>query len=239
MWVWCSFLPASSFAASRKCAVENIFYMLAVALRFPSPFRDEPVDFEHIDDLFDFVVEHFANLVEPALARGLYRAYVEREDNLLTVRGRIAIAEDIRRNHVLRHRTFCRFTEFTWDVPENRVIRQTVYVVSPAGATYRSFADRLAESIICSASSIRSRCRLSVFDRFTYHRLNDDYEPIHRLCRLFLEGASVSEELGEFGFRAFLLDMNSVLRGVCHRLVAGKWPSALLGNSPVVRNHAG
>ena len=33
---------------------------------------------------------------------------------------------------------------------------------------------------------------------------------IHQLCRLFLEGASLTEELGVFDFRAFLVDMNKL-----------------------------
>src|SRR5690606_20848478 len=47
-------------------------------------------------------------------------------------------------------------------------------------------------------------------DRFTYHRLNADYEPLHKLCRLFLEGATLSEQSGGFTFQTFLIDMNSL-----------------------------
>lgn len=190
-----------------KVAVDNIFFMLAKVLGFPSPFLPFHISFESVDELFDFVVDHFANLVDERLSRGLYRSYVEREGNLLTVRGRIAIAEDIRRNHVLRHRTYCQFTEFTWDVPENRIIRQTVHVVAQL-VRRTDLRRRLNELDHQLGELDPAPLPLSVFDRFAYHRLNDDYEPIHRLCRLFLEGASVSEELGEFGFRAFLLDMN-------------------------------
>jgi 5-methylcytosine-specific restriction enzyme subunit McrC len=41
-----------------------------------------------------------------------------------------------------------------------------------------------------------------------YHRLNDDYRPIHELCRMFLSYMSISEDVGTFAFRGFLLDMN-------------------------------
>lgn len=190
-----------------KAPVRNVFYMLATAYGFRSPFLDQAIAFEQIDELFDFLVEHLANLIDTRLERGLYRAYVEREENLAAVRGRIMIAEDLRRNAVLRHRTFCQFTEFTWDIPENRVIRQTVFAMSRlvrrAGLQQRLAAlDRALGEI--DARPLPS----SVFDTFHYHRLNDDYRPIHRLCRVLLEGASVSEHTGDLGFRAFLLDMN-------------------------------
>jgi 5-methylcytosine-specific restriction enzyme subunit McrC len=41
-----------------------------------------------------------------------------------------------------------------------------------------------------------------------YHRLNDDYRPIHELCRMFLSHTTISEDVGSFAFRGFLLDMN-------------------------------
>jgi hypothetical protein len=33
-----------------------------------------------------------------------------------------------------------------------------------------------------------------------YHRLNDDYRPIHELCRMFLRYSSISEGVGEIRF---------------------------------------
>ncbi len=67
----------------------------------------------------------------------------------------------------------------------------------------------------------------SAIDRFTYGRLNDDYRPIHRLCRLFLEGSSVSEEAGVFDFRTFLFDMNALFERFVTRLLEIQSPSDL------------
>jgi 5-methylcytosine-specific restriction enzyme subunit McrC len=48
------------------------------------------------------------------------------------------------------------------------------------------------------------------FDRFSYTRLNRAYEPVHRLARLLLEEMSLSEQLGDYEFVSFLLDMNEL-----------------------------
>jgi 5-methylcytosine-specific restriction enzyme subunit McrC len=192
-----------------KAPVRNVFFMLATAYGLRSPFLDQAIAFQRIDELFDFLVEHLANLVEERLEHGLYRAYVEREDNLPAVRGRIMIAEDLRRNAVLRQRTMCQFTEFTWDIPENRIIRQTIYAMSRLVHSHQ-LQLRLAALDRALGEIDPTPLPLSRFDSFHYHRLNDDYRPIHRLCRLLLEGASVSEHAGGVGFRAFLLDMNQL-----------------------------
>lgn len=190
-----------------KAPVRNVFFMLATAYRFGSPFSDQALAFERVDELFDFLVEHLANLIDARLARGLYRAYIDREENLPAVRGRIMVAEDLRQNAILRHRTMCQFTEFTWDIPENRVIRQTVFAVSRL-VRRPDLQRRLAALDRALGEIDPAPLPLSAFDTFHYHRLNEDYRPIHRLCRLLLDGASVSEDAGRIGFRAFLLDMN-------------------------------
>jgi 5-methylcytosine-specific restriction enzyme subunit McrC len=54
-----------------------------------------------------------------------------------------------------------------------------------------------------------------------YNRLNGEYRQIHRLCGLFLQGASLSEELGPFEFRTFLLDMNKLFEDFVSKVFDG------------------
>lgn len=65
-------------------------------------------------------------------------------------------------------------------------------------------------------------------DGLAYHRLNEDYRPLHRLCRLFLEGASLSEDSGTFGFDAFLLDMNRLFEAFVTRALQERLPFPLV-----------
>ncbi len=58
----------------------------------------------------------------------------DQQDNLGVVRGRIEFARDIRENYVLRQRTYCRYSELIWDIPENQVRN--------GGATWRSGSRR-------------------------------------------------------------------------------------------------
>jgi len=209
-----------------KVPVRNLFHMLAVAFELESPFRDEATQLERLDELLEFVVAHFANLVEARVDHGLYRDYVEVEENLGTVRGRISIAEDLRRNHVTRHRTYCRFTEFTWDVPENQVVRQVVHRL--AGWGMRPVLQQRLRSLDGVLGEVRpTALPVSALDRIRYHRLNEDYRPIHQLCRLFLEGASLSEQEGVLDFRTFLVDMNRLFEAFVTQLLRERAPATV------------
>ena len=157
-----------------KVPVRSLFYMLAVAFNLPSPFLPEWSEFDELDEMLEFVVAHYADLLESRIAHGLYRTYAEREENLSAVRGRIAVADDVRHNFVLRHRTYCRFAEFTWDVPENQILRQVAHLVAgwvrkPELRMQLRRIDRLMGEVA------PTNLPASALDRFTYHRLNDDY----------------------------------------------------------------
>ena len=192
-----------------KVPVRNLFYMLGVAYDLPSPFRDELAKYAQLDELLEFVVSFFADLVERRLDQGLYRSYVEQEDNLMAVRGRILFAEDVRHNYVLRHRTYCRYAEFSWDIPENQIIRQVTYLLGGWGL--RPNLRRRLHRLDGALSEITSvTLPASIISGFQYNRLNEDYRHLHQLCRLFLEGSSLSEESGPFDFQTFLVNMDKL-----------------------------
>lgn len=212
-------LPSGTVLESRpKIPIKNLFYMLAVAFQLPS-FQPEVAALDRLDQLLEFVANYFADLVEKKIANGLYRWYVENEDNLTSIRGRIQIVEDCRRNYVVRQNTFCRFDEFSWDIPENQVVRQVSHFLS--GWEFQidtRFRLGRIDSLMDEVS--RTTFSASDVDKFHYHRLNADYEQLHQLCSLFLDGASLSETAGIFSFRAFLIDMNKLFEKFVCQVVA-------------------
>ena len=189
-----------------KVSVDNLFYMISVAFRL-DPFRREMASFERLDDLLAAIARVFAGLVEDRIAEGLYRSYVELSDNLRYVRGRIDFTQDLRSNLLLRHRVHCTYTDFTWDIEENQILRQVAHLLSGWGfdPDLRLRLSRL-DNALAEVSPVT--LPVSAISRFRYDRLNDEYRHPHQLCRLFLEGASLSENLGVWDSRTFLVDMN-------------------------------
>lgn len=204
----------------------NLFFMLSIAFELPDPLLGTPTDVDSIEEVLAFVVAQFVGMVEERIDRGLYRAYVEEEDNLAMVRGRTAIVEDVRHNHVMRHRTYCRYSEYSWDVPENQVIRQVVRLL--VGWRFPLVLRRRLRALDVALEEVTpGRYVAADLDRFAYNRLNEEYRPLHALCRLFLAGASPSDETGPFPFEAFLLDMNRLFEAFVTQVLRDHAPTAL------------
>lgn len=195
-----------------KIPLMNLLWMLAAVedltnIQFQQ--LEETVELKEFDQILEIIADTFADMVERRLDLGLYRNYVEEEGNLPTVRGRILIAQDVHQNTVLRHRTFCRYTTYSWDLPENQVIRQVSRQLSGWG-----FSSQLTGRFVALDHQMDevgiSRFQASDVDRFVYNRQSRDYRSIHRYCRFFLNGASLNEEAGEEAFDGFLWNMNAL-----------------------------
>lgn len=238
-WVGVITLPSGRRLESRpKVPVRNLFYMLAVALdlKFRSiTFWDELAEYEGLDDVLEFVASYYADLVDERIKHGLYRSYIEREENLGFVRGRIMFSEDVRRNYALRHRTYCSYSDFTWDIPENQIIRQVIHLLSNWGFRPK-IKFRLSQTDNMLAEVTPTQLPSRVIDSFHYTRHNSDYHHIHQLCRLFLEGSSLHEDVGPFEFQTFLLDMNKLFEQFVTQLLINKAPSDTVVN-PQLRMH--
>jgi 5-methylcytosine-specific restriction enzyme subunit McrC len=195
-----------------KIPLTNLLWMLAAvedltAIEFKQ--LEDSVSLKEFDQILEIIADAFAGMVEHRLDLGLYRNYIEEEGNLTAIRGRILFAPDIAQDAVLRHRTYCQYTTYSWDLPENQVIRQVAWQLSgwgfSSGLTGRLVAfDHQMDEVSTSRSSAED------VDRFAYNRQSEDYRPIHRYCRFFLSGASLNEEAGDVAFDGFLWNMNAL-----------------------------
>ncbi len=109
-----------------KVPIGNVLSLLAVAYEFYTddpPFLDRTVPYSPTHSRpVQALVEHFVTLVETLLREGLLRRYIEQEENLSAIRGRLVFDKQVQRNLVRRNRIFCRFSNCDVDNVENRIV---------------------------------------------------------------------------------------------------------------------
>lgn len=209
-YVFALALPSGAILRSEpRHPVRNVLLMLKYAYDLNLHLDRAPVRLDSLEGLLEFVARQFMGLVEERIAAGLFREYVDVEENLVPVRGRIMFAQDLRLNSVLRYRTYCRYSELRWDVPENQVIRHVVQLLLAHDfnedlRTGLRGLDRLMDEVT------PVRFLSSDLVRFSYTRHTQDYEAIHDLCRLIIDASSVSEQQGAYLFTGFAIDMNDL-----------------------------
>ena len=176
------------------------------------------------DSLLDLVALLFAEATQGVVRRGLMAGYIEREEDLPMVRGRILGDRQVLERFGRLDRIICRFDELEHDVDENRLLAAALRVASRRVETpivHRKLARlRAVLEPICDPSKLDLKAARS---EITYNRLNSHYQQAHALAWLILDALGVDDLLSPGPTRsfAFLLDMNLLFERFVERLVEG------------------
>lgn len=105
--------------------LSELFFLLDYAPH--GAFLSSSIGASETEDLWTSMARSFISLVEPELARGLLRGYKRVDDALSTVRGRIRISDQIRRRPGMTLPLEVSYSEFTPDIPENRILHTALH----------------------------------------------------------------------------------------------------------------
>jgi 5-methylcytosine-specific restriction enzyme subunit McrC len=192
---------------SPKVPLGNLFGMLEYAYNLKSfQFLDGLVDCDSIQEFY----EKFANVLSKKVLdrnrKGFYRCYEGQREILPYVRGKIDMGRVLRKPWVADIR--CHYEDLTADVDENQILTWTLFKIARSGiCTERVLPTvRRAYRSLQGLTSLISHPPESCIKRF-YNRLNNDYEPMHALCRFFLEHSGPTHQVGEKRILPFLVNM--------------------------------
>jgi 5-methylcytosine-specific restriction enzyme subunit McrC len=172
--------------------------------------------------LVDLIALLLAEGTEAILRGGLLADYVEREDDLPVVRGRLLADQQVLRCFGRVDRLVCRFDEQEHDILENRLLAAALGKCATR-VSHESVRRRVRRQL----AILQGMCRPDMLNLeaarggITYHRLNEHYRDAHALAWILLDGLGTQDVLAPGGTRcfAFLIDMNRLFEMFVYRLV--------------------
>ena len=203
-------------------AVRNLLYMLEYTNQLSVKQYSLAALSQQDLDWFEILTRLFAvNLLEE-WQRGAFRNYQSVSDTLPVLKGKWNLIEQLRRPE-RKHLFSVTFDEFTADNQLNRVLR---YVVERLYQLTRNFHNRqMLHELQQWMEEVTLLTKVNIEDLrlIPITRLNQRYEPLLNLARLFLENESIQLSSGNFHTFAFALDMNKLFEEFvisfidCHR----------------------
>ena len=181
------------------------------------------------DSLLELFALLFVEAGERVLRRGLLSGYVEREDDLPMVRGRILEDRQVLERFGRLDRIICRFDELEHDVVENQLLTAALRVASPrvtsVGLQRRISRLRGVLEPICDTDQLDLAGARTTL---TYNRLNAHYETAHQLGWLLFDALGIDDLFapGETRSFSFLLNMNQLFERFVTRVVEQVLPAA-------------
>jgi len=191
-----------------RLSVPKLFFLLAYAAD-PKGWRDQIAEFEPAPDLLDAVANGFSWHALVALKRGLLRGYVNIDERLTTIRGRVRFGDQIARSASLPVPVEVSYSDYTEDVLENQMLRTaTLVLLGLRRVPIRARKRLLKLRGLLDAVGLVERPREARMPLLT--RLNDRYGNSLRLAELILHASSIDAAKGRLAVSAFIFDMNKV-----------------------------
>lgn len=197
---------------------KRLVHMLAVAL-------DLKIDLGVITDLawqretlLEILIRIFCDKLTTALRKGMPRRYLEREEDLPTLRGQLDITRQFTRHAVNSSRLACRFDLLSEDIALNRLMKAAVVRLlrvsrrSTNQQRLRELAFIYADIADVPPSALRC-------DEVVIDRTNRSWQELFAMARLFLQNRYQTTTGGAGQGTAMLFEMSALFEEYVGRLV--------------------
>lgn len=187
---------------------KNILINMLKTLK-ESPFKN--IDMANLKSsktpLLEIFISMFLEELTKLVQRGLKSDYINKEDNLHYLKGKLKVSQQIKQNFIHKERFYVEYQEFITDRIENRLIKTTLNFLYKKSKSNNN-KKRLREFIFVFDQVQISNNIKTDFDKVKVNRQMKDYEQILIWAKTFLLGNSYSPYKGNDVAFALLFDMN-------------------------------
>lgn len=221
---WVGYIPLTrelGFALQPRVTLGNLFRMLEYAYRLKSfRFLQGLIGCQSLEEFYEQLAKVLALRVLDRGRKGFYRAYLPETERLPYVRGRLNVQQAAQTPWDVKLQ--CHYEEHTSNIEENQILAWTLWRIARSGMC----TERVLPTVRRAYRALQGFVTLAphhpqVCVGRLYNRLNEDYQPLHALCRFFLEHSGPSHEMGDRTMLPFLVNMSRL-----YELFVAEWLNA-------------
>ncbi len=183
-----------------KVPIKNVLYMYSYVwdqVKFQKTIQLAAKD---DFDALNLLAKLFLLNIRQLIKRGLYREYVNLDETLPLVRGRIHFASTIGHCKLQYGKIDCNYDVFLEDNPSNQILKFTMTKLLGASRLNQELRHELRNIAPYFAHVDYRDIPLQELSSLHYNRQNQHYSLIIKLCELILRASMLSQEQGKFDF---------------------------------------
>jgi 5-methylcytosine-specific restriction enzyme subunit McrC len=161
--------------------------------------------------LHDQLVSRFVERLLAELRRGVDRTYAEQHDNLLALRGRLVLKQQLTRNAAHKHRFYCRFDALAEHTQLNRLLRSACDALrtwSVSQPVLRGLVE--ATALLQDVHPFPDHRNLP---EVVFNRQNERFRDLYEFAVMVLRGQAPNARAGQNQTFSLLFDMDKVFEG--------------------------
>lgn len=186
--------------------IRNVYHMLAYAFQVlrQGEYTDVATeDFEHVHDLLAAIL---ARGVGRQLKQGLHREYVERHDELATLRGKVDVGGTVAARLARRCVISCEYDELSEDNALNQALKATCMLLVRHGRVKEERQTALRREMLFFSGVADVDPATIRWEAFRFSRGNQSYRMLLSICQLVVEGMLLTTEDGRHRLAQFIDD---------------------------------
>lgn len=184
--------------------VKNIYYMLSYAFKALKQDSFQMVGAESFDNAENLFAAILSNGISLQLKHGLYREYINKEDDLPVLRGKLNFSGTIRIQIAHRQVLCCEYDELSENNLLNRILKTTAVLLIASDKVANVYRAILKKEMLFFSSVDTVEPRAIKWSRLIYHRNNQTYQLLMGICRYILDGMLLTEEDGTHKLASFV-----------------------------------
>lgn len=183
--------------------IRNIYYMLSYAFQELKKNNYEYIAKEEFEYIFDLFAEILYCGVSEQLKKGLYREYIDKQETLSTLRGRLDINGTIRNTIQNIRKLDCEYDNLSEDNLLNQIIKSTILLLIH-NKNVKSIHKRKLRTILPFFNNVNeTNLRKLRWQTLYFQRNNQSYRMLINICHFIVEGMLLTTKSGNFHMPTF------------------------------------
>ena len=186
--------------------IRNIYYMLAYAFRVLRSSNYRKLESEQFDNVYDLLAEILVLAMQSQIKHGLVRGYIDVEEEIPSVRGRIDFPKTLRTRFLANNRLVCEYHEMTPNVRMNQIVKATFNLLLKTKLP--DIPRKKIRALMPYLENV-SDVNLSKADwTLRYNSANQTYQMMINICKLINDGMIRTQDAGSTKLHEYLDDQS-------------------------------
>ena len=178
--------------------------MLSYAFQILTQDTYDDVAIESFDEMYDLLAAILAKGIGIQLKQGLYREYINRQEELSVLRGKINMSGMIKNQLVHKRVLTCDFDDLSENNLFNQIIKTTVSLLLRNDTVKSKYKDDLKKKMLFFSNIDFLEPTSIRWSSIRFQRNNQTYRMLISICQLILEGMLMTTDTGEYRLASFI-----------------------------------
>lgn len=176
--------------------IKNIYYMLSYAFQILKQTNFDKIKSEEFADIGDLFACILYRCVSQQLKQGLHREYIDIDENIPTLRGKINIVDTIKNKINHKQLISCNHDEYSENNLFNQIIKTTINFLIASHNVKKDYKKDLKKVLMYFKSVDDIDYRTIKWKVLKFNRNNQSYNMIMNICYFILHDLMMTTESG-------------------------------------------